>query len=184
MLCGFNGHTAPAKCQTRIWRWFTEQRHLFWFRCQDERKRNTTFKIEFVYQTHVTLNNSQSNLCGKIFYTRLLIFSCNFFEFWCIISLKRLIRFYFYAKHWSNLEMLRKHWQFPILLAVLVCVYSVCPLFCAAFGQILCSGLSEKIQMEYAETSSSCCHKTDAASESETPSELSLIHISEPTRPY
>ncbi|MCE2399932.1 hypothetical protein J4G08_03490 [Candidatus Poribacteria bacterium] len=67
--------------------------------------------------------------------------------------------------------MLRKHWQFPILLAVLVCVYSVCPLFCAAFGQILCSGLSEKIQMEYAETSSSCCHKTDAASESETPSE-------------
>lgn len=67
--------------------------------------------------------------------------------------------------------MLSKHWQFPILLVVLVCIHAVCPLFCAAFGQKLCSSSSEKIQMEYADNSSSCCHKTDATGESETPSE-------------
>ena len=69
--------------------------------------------------------------------------------------------------------MSRKHWKFPILLAVLVCVHSVCPLFCAAFEQILCGSVSEKMQMADAETGSSCCHKTktDTTSESETPSE-------------
>ena len=76
-------------------------------------------------------------------------------------------------KQRSNLEMLRKHWQFPILLAVLVCVYSVCPLFCAAFGQILCGNVSEKMQMAHTETDSPCCQKTktDTTSESETSSE-------------
>lgn len=57
--------------------------------------------------------------------------------------------------------MFRKHWQFPILLAALVCVHSVCPLFCAAFEEILCSGSSEKMQMAHTETDSSCCHKTN-----------------------
>jgi len=69
--------------------------------------------------------------------------------------------------------MLRKHWQFPILLAVLVCVHSVCPLFCAAFEEILCSDSSEKMQMAHTGTDSPCCQKTqtDATSESETSSE-------------
>ena len=69
--------------------------------------------------------------------------------------------------------MLRKHWQFPILFAVLICVHSVCPLFCAAFGQILCGSVPEKMQMAHTETDSPCCHKTetDIESESETPSE-------------
>lgn len=69
--------------------------------------------------------------------------------------------------------MFRKHWQFPFLLAVLVCVHSVCPLFCAAFEEILCSGSSEKMQMAHTEIDSPCCQKTqtDATSESETSSE-------------
>ena len=69
--------------------------------------------------------------------------------------------------------MLRKHWQFTILLAVLVCVHSVCPLFCAAFEQILCSGSSGKMQMAHTETDSPCCQKTKtgATNESETSSE-------------
>lgn len=69
--------------------------------------------------------------------------------------------------------MLRKHWQFSILLAVLVCVHSVCPLFCAAFEEILCRGSSEKLQIAHTETDSPCCQKTqtDATSESETSSE-------------
>ena len=68
--------------------------------------------------------------------------------------------------------MLRKHWQFPILFAVLICIHSICPLFCEAFEQILCSGSSEKMQMAHTETGSPCCHKTqtDATSESETSS--------------
>jgi hypothetical protein len=69
--------------------------------------------------------------------------------------------------------MLRKHWLFPILLAVLVCVHSVCPLFCEAFEQILCGSVTEKMQMTHTETGASCCHKTktDTTDESKTPSE-------------
>ena len=69
--------------------------------------------------------------------------------------------------------MLRKHWLFSILLVLLVCVHSVCPLFCEAFGQILCSGSSEKLQMAHTETDSPCCQKTktDTTSESGTPVE-------------
>lgn len=64
--------------------------------------------------------------------------------------------------------MLRKHWQFPILFAVLICVHSVCPLFCEAFGQISCGSAPEK-QITHTETGSSCCHKTntDTTGESE-----------------
>lgn len=69
--------------------------------------------------------------------------------------------------------MLRKHWQFPLLFAVLICVHSVCPLFCAAFGQILCRSVPETMQMAHTETDSPCCQKTktDTTSPSETPSE-------------
>ena len=66
--------------------------------------------------------------------------------------------------------MLRKHWQFHILLIALVSVQFVCPLFCAAFEQKLCNSLSSEVQAEIDESCASCCHKskTDA---SETPSE-------------
>ena len=69
--------------------------------------------------------------------------------------------------------MLRKLWQFHILLMVLVCVHSVCPLLCAATGQKLCGGVSEDGQIAQIETESSCCHKpkTDASNESHTPSD-------------
>lgn len=69
--------------------------------------------------------------------------------------------------------MLRKHWQFPILLAVLVGIHTLCPLFCEAFEQILCGNVFEKMQMAHTETNSPCCQKTqtNATSESETSSE-------------
>ena len=69
--------------------------------------------------------------------------------------------------------MLRKHWQFPILFALLVCVHSVCPLFCAAFGQTLCSSNSQVIEAEHTAIGASCCHKvkTGTPNESETPSD-------------
>ena len=69
--------------------------------------------------------------------------------------------------------MLRKLWQFHILLIVLVFFHSVCPLLCAATGQKLCGGVSENGQIAQTETESSCCHKpkTGTSDESETPSE-------------
>ena len=69
--------------------------------------------------------------------------------------------------------MLRKHWQFHILLIVLVCVHSICPLLCAATGQKLCGGVSEDGQIAQNETESPCCHKpkTDASNESHTSSD-------------
>lgn len=64
--------------------------------------------------------------------------------------------------------MIRKYWQYQILLVALVCVTFVCPLFCAAFEQKMCNR-----SMSAAESISSCCQKakTDATNESETPSE-------------
>lgn len=67
--------------------------------------------------------------------------------------------------------MLRRHLQLPILLAALVCIHSVCPLFCAAFGQIWCGSAPEKMQMEHIEIGSSCCQKTETTDASDTPSE-------------
>ena len=69
--------------------------------------------------------------------------------------------------------MLRKIWQSHILLVALVCVHFVCPLFCAAAGQKLCSGsgMPAEIQTEFAETALTCCHQSNTADESETSSE-------------
>ncbi len=56
-----------------------------------------------------------------------------------------------------------------IFLIALVSVHFVCPLFCATYGQKLCSGMPS----DRAETDSSCCSKinTDATNDSDTPSE-------------
>lgn len=64
--------------------------------------------------------------------------------------------------------MLGKHWQFQILLAVLVGIHAFCPLFCEAFGQKLCSDSSESIQMMNNETGSSCCNKTNPGTTDES----------------
>ncbi len=66
--------------------------------------------------------------------------------------------------------MFLKNRYLQIFLIALVCVHFVCPLFCAAYAQNLCSNM----QIERADTDSSCCSKvktTDATNDSNTPSE-------------
>ncbi len=66
--------------------------------------------------------------------------------------------------------MFLRNQHLQIFLIALVCVHFVCPLFCAAYTQNLCSNM----QAERAETDSSCCSKvktTDATNNGNTPSE-------------
>ncbi len=60
--------------------------------------------------------------------------------------------------------MLRKHRQVLIVIMGIVYVYTVCPLLCATLEQKLCHS-------QQAEAQASCCQKTEAASETETPPE-------------
>ena len=65
--------------------------------------------------------------------------------------------------------MFVKNRHLQIFLIALVCVHFVCPLFCATYGQQMCSDM----QTKRAETDTSCCIKvyTDTANDSETPYE-------------
>ena len=65
--------------------------------------------------------------------------------------------------------MFLKNRYLQIFLIALVCVHFVCPLFCATYGQKMCSYM----QTERAETDAFCCIKvnTDTTNDSETPSE-------------
>ena len=62
--------------------------------------------------------------------------------------------------------MFQKHWLLTISLTALVCLHSICPLYCAAVGQMSCgSKLYQNING--IQTNSSCCHNNDAGSSSE-----------------
>jgi len=54
VLCPLNHIPLPPNAMRPIWRWFTEQRNFSGIRvrfpCQDERKRHTTFNIEFFFK--------------------------------------------------------------------------------------------------------------------------------------
>ena len=63
--------------------------------------------------------------------------------------------------------MFVKNRHLQIFLIALVCVHFVCPLFCATYGQKMCSDM----QTERAETDTSCCINTDTTNDSEMPSE-------------
>ncbi len=81
--------------------------------------------------------------------------------------------FLYLFKKWSNLAMFSKRLLVPILLVALMCLHYTCPLFCAAFEQKLCGNVSTEILADYADTGTTCCHKseTDAENSSESPSQ-------------
>ena len=62
--------------------------------------------------------------------------------------------------------MFQKHWLLTISLTVLVCLHSICPLYCAAVGQISCGNELHQ-SVNSVQSYSSCCHNNDADSSSE-----------------
>ena len=62
--------------------------------------------------------------------------------------------------------MFQKHWLLTISLTALVCLHSICPLYCAAVEQTSCgNGLDQFVNS--VQSNSSCCHNKDADSSSE-----------------
>ena len=62
--------------------------------------------------------------------------------------------------------MFQKHWLLTISLTALVCLHSICPLYCAAVEQTSCgNGLDQFVNS--VQSNSSCCHNKDADSSRE-----------------
>ena len=68
--------------------------------------------------------------------------------------------------------MFQKHWLLTISLTALVCLHSICPLYCAAVEQMSC-GNELNLNINGNQSNSSCCHNNDAdsSSENDNPSE-------------
>ena len=62
--------------------------------------------------------------------------------------------------------MFHKHWLLIISLTALVCIHTICPLYCAAVGQMSC-GAEINQYMNGIQTKSSCCHNEDVDSSSD-----------------
>ncbi len=62
--------------------------------------------------------------------------------------------------------MFQKHWLLTISLTALVCLHSICPLYCAAVEQMSCGNELDQF-VNRVQSNSSCCHSNDADSSSE-----------------
>ena len=69
--------------------------------------------------------------------------------------------------------MFRKHLLLTISLTALVCLHSICPLYCAAIEQISCGTNLIQNESNKIQSSSSCCHRneTDTSGENDNTSE-------------
>lgn len=62
--------------------------------------------------------------------------------------------------------MFQKHWLLTISLTALICLHSICPLYCAAVEQMSCGNELDQF-VNSVQSYSSCCHNNDANSSSE-----------------
>lgn len=65
--------------------------------------------------------------------------------------------------------MFQKHWLLTISLTALVCLHSICPLYCAAVEQMSCGNELNHF-VNSVQSNSSCCHNNDSSSENENTS--------------
>ncbi|RKU29127.1 hypothetical protein C6497_06980 [Candidatus Poribacteria bacterium] len=61
--------------------------------------------------------------------------------------------------------MFQKHWLLTISLTALVCLHSICPLYCAAVEQMSCGNELDQ-NMDGVQSNSYFCHNNDANSSS------------------
>lgn len=82
------------------------------------------------------------------------------------------IHFILLTIHRSKLAMFVKSRYFQIFLIALVCVHFICPLFCATYGQKMCSDR----QFAHTETDVPCCNKvhSDTTNGSKVPSDSGI----------
>ena len=66
--------------------------------------------------------------------------------------------------------MFQKHWLLTISLTALVCLHSICPLYCAAVEQTACGNELNQF-VNSVQSNSSCCHNNDSSSENDNTSE-------------
>lgn len=70
------------------------------------------------------------------------------------------------------IAMSQKHWLLTISLTALVCLHSICPLYCAAVEQMSCGNEVNQF-VNSVQSNSSCCHRdADSSSENENTSEV------------
>ncbi|MCG9128525.1 hypothetical protein JT359_13065 [Candidatus Poribacteria bacterium] len=63
--------------------------------------------------------------------------------------------------------MFKKHWLLTISLTALVCLHSICPLYCAVVEQMSCGSTLIQNELNENQSSSSCCHRNDVEASSE-----------------
>ena len=68
--------------------------------------------------------------------------------------------------------MFKQHRRFSILLLLLICIHSICPILCASTGKKFCNLTDAFAETRQNDTSMSCCDRT-GTDESEMPSDQS-----------
>ena len=66
--------------------------------------------------------------------------------------------------------MSKQHWQFSILLLLLVCLHSICPILCASTAEKFCNLSDGFAEIGNIDDTLPCCHRTET-DETEIPSE-------------
>lgn len=57
--------------------------------------------------------------------------------------------------------MTKKHQRFSILLLLLICIHSICPLLCVSTGEKYCHLIDAFAETQQNDTSTSCCDRTE-----------------------
>lgn len=66
--------------------------------------------------------------------------------------------------------MSKQHCQFSILLLLLICMYSICPILCASIGEKFCNLTDAFAETRHNDFSSSCCDRNET-DETDIPSD-------------